>query len=135
MTSDEIKKALECCSIDNNCCYCPYFCGNSTCMDKRDKDALDLINRQQKEIERLSNEIVVHKKLVDERAKVIFEHDAVIRDLHKQLKGVEEIKSETIKEFAELLIDKAEHIATWSDCEFAVTISEIEDTAKELVGE
>ena len=53
MTDNAIIKALECCSIDENCCYCPYFCGNLTCMDKRDKDALNLINCQKAEIDNL----------------------------------------------------------------------------------
>jgi hypothetical protein len=46
MNDNEIIKALECCSIRNtNCKECPYF-HKKDCVEK---DALDLINRLQKE--------------------------------------------------------------------------------------
>ena len=57
MNDNEIIKALECCVEigENDCQNCPYFndvsCG---CRNYENlKDALDLINRQKAEIERL----------------------------------------------------------------------------------
>lgn len=54
MTKDEIKKALECCITlkADSCKECPY--GNTDCSsDKLQRDALNLITNQEKEIERL----------------------------------------------------------------------------------
>ena len=56
MTDNEIIKALECCNV----CSFPEYCGECPyvecttkkgCVDEMLTDALDLINRQQSEIE------------------------------------------------------------------------------------
>ncbi len=58
MTDNEIIKALECCCGDNGCFGCPYT-ENHGCRLLRNpiKDALDLLNRQKAEIERLGIEL------------------------------------------------------------------------------
>lgn len=48
----EIKKALECCKSGHKCDVCPYDDNGFLCSDKMKTDALDLINRQQAEIEK-----------------------------------------------------------------------------------
>ena len=53
MTDNEIIKALECCTADNNMCnHCPY---DNKCIDGKknllEEDVLNLINRQKAEIE------------------------------------------------------------------------------------
>lgn len=60
MTDEQIIKALECCATDetDDCFQCPYDNivykpGNGGCVNRCRKDALDLINRQKVEIERL----------------------------------------------------------------------------------
>ena len=57
-TDDEIVKALECCSkktlVDDFCDVCPNLAMGSKCMDNMLCDALDLINRQKAENERLT---------------------------------------------------------------------------------
>ena len=60
MTDEQIIKALECCATDDgdDCFQCPYGNivykpGNGGCVNRCRKDALDLINRQKAEIERL----------------------------------------------------------------------------------
>jgi hypothetical protein len=61
MTDKEIKKALECCQTQyaRNCKDCPYekykthSISAVTCSSRLRKDLLDLLNRQQAEIERL----------------------------------------------------------------------------------
>ena len=81
MTDKEIIQALECCGDDmlNWCTDCPYFDKeNDFCKEDLHRDALDLINRQQKEIERLS----------------VYNVEIVNR-----------IKTSAIKEFAEKLKD------------------------------
>ena len=56
-TDNEIVKALECCKNDGIICgECPYKKANG-CMEKLSADALDLINRQNAEIERLKEEV------------------------------------------------------------------------------
>ena len=58
MTDNEIKKALECCKVEfENCEKCPY--GGVDCLTEKGeslvmRDALDLINRQQAEIEKFT---------------------------------------------------------------------------------
>lgn len=51
MSDEEIKKCLECC-ISLSCEGCPLK-NNHGCLAISDENALDLINRQQAEIERL----------------------------------------------------------------------------------
>lgn len=58
MTDTDIKKALECCSAESlstkKCKQCPYHKRSSVqCIGRLCKDALDLIKRQQVEIEKL----------------------------------------------------------------------------------
>ena len=61
MTDNEIVKALECCTSKMQCFDCPRFDGNwgmrafTHCDTKLKSDALDLINRQKAEIERLKD--------------------------------------------------------------------------------
>ena len=54
MTDNEIIKALERCSTSYNCGDCPYYCNAEDCPDRLMNDALDVINRQKAEIERLN---------------------------------------------------------------------------------
>ena len=56
MNDEEIKKALECCGIEETCRECPLK-NEVDCLDKLNHSLFDLINRQQAEIERLKNEI------------------------------------------------------------------------------
>ena len=62
LTDNEIIKALECCASDNinSCDDCPFYkqCEND---EQLSKYALDLINRQKAEIERLDKELIEQK--------------------------------------------------------------------------
>lgn len=77
MTDDEIIKALECCSIDNHigvCKKCPFTDMCDEDEQALQKQALDLINRQNEEIERLLKAIndkhcVYEKRVVTEAIK------------------------------------------------------------------
>ena len=96
MTDNEIIKALECCGEGGVCTNCPLFeCKSGKCISELNIKALDLVKRQQAEIERLSNPqgvtflangIEIHAKDSDEYYKF------------KRL-----VKSEAITEFAERL--------------------------------
>lgn len=83
MTDNEIIKALECCSNAEPCTNCPY---QKQC-DETDlaEIALDLINRQKAEIERL-------------------EKGSLKEAMTFNSKTIANIKVEAVKEFAEELI-------------------------------
>ena len=93
MTDEQIIKALEYCATDDgdDCFQCPYGNivykpGNGGCVNRCRKEALDLINRQKEEIERL-------KKNIDGLNIFTKNHMKVIR-------------LQAIKEFAERLKSK-----------------------------
>lgn len=91
MTDNEIIKALECCNQEDMCDQCPY---DFACYDEKyksilSKDALDLINRQQAEIDR---------------------YKGVIQILEKDVAAA---RNEGVKELAHQLIDKAEKGIVW----------------------
>ena len=66
MTDNEIKKALERCGIEHNCSKCPYHSnGGCGCINRIIKDSLDLINRQQAEIDRLESVLLGVMHFVD----------------------------------------------------------------------
>ena len=89
MTDNEIIKALECCIEDEDCSHCPSIKEMPYCSNDIMVGALNLIKRQQAEIERLKNEIQTTK-------------DAYIMLQTKN----EIIKSEAVKEFEDRLKNK-----------------------------
>ena len=89
MTDNEIIKALECHKNEtNSCIVCPYSYSMRGCSLTMASDALDLINRQKAEIERLQE---------------VTENLQYEYDLMRQEKAV--VEAEAIKEFAERLKD------------------------------
>lgn len=85
MTDDEVLQALECCGDErgNRCDTCPQL-GMNGCMNLLMQNALDLIKRQQAEIEKLQKE---------KDSKLVM---CIANDKDK-------IKSEAIKDFSERL--------------------------------
>jgi hypothetical protein len=115
LTPEEIKKALECCSKPYNLCdECPIsndIKDDCKCGENLAKNALDLINRQQAEIERLTinmNAFGLGMKREKERADII--------------------RAEAIKEFARALRQQAFD-------RLYVSIDDIDRLVKEMVGE
>lgn len=100
MTDEEIIKALESCIVDDfykirnalcaKCAYCQY----TDCKRRLQQDALDLINRKDAEIERLN-------KILENRGEICKLCEG------KYTEKIKRAKSEAIKAFAHLLIDKA----------------------------
>lgn len=125
MTDEQIIKALECCATDDgdDCSQCPYGnivykSGSGGCVNRCRKDALDLINRQKAEIERLTD-------LSDQLGNDIDIKLNYIYDLEEK---IETAKSEAIKEFAEQLIRTAD-----GDDEYGtVFVFNINDLVKEM---
>ena len=56
MNDADIKKALECCLI-SGCKNCPMYEKGYSCLEKAKEYTLDLINRQQAEIEKFKKVI------------------------------------------------------------------------------
>ena len=110
MTDNEIIKALECClsgkDYDTACMKCPIepICESDDILLKY---ALDLINRQKAEIERLK------KKANTPFAKVTFDENKlkeIVSDVAKNIEfNLNSVKSEAIKEFAERLKEKLDN--------------------------
>lgn len=94
MKDNEIIKAFECCALQKvrRCVECPIGFGMGVdgkwCNDKVLEAVLDLIKRQQAEIERLNEE----KARLD---------NTILYDLEQVNKIVEKATAESIKEFAE----------------------------------
>ena len=117
-TEEEIIKCLECCK---SCCC-------KQCDEEPDfQEAINLINRQKSEIDRLK-----------ECPKCVYEYDGEVLEYCVQgpcpnFKTVEQIKAEAYKEFADRL--KATSVlrsgcVPWYDIHEA-----IDDLLKEMVGE
>lgn len=116
MTDEQIIKALECCSGEADICKstCPCYVANASCLKNMAKEALDLINRQKAEIERL------------QRAYAVYE----------EITGLKRAKSEAIKDFAERVKEKTLAMI-WSPELFSTAdyIECIDSLVKETVGE
>ena len=96
LTDKEIVKALECCCIEHACGKCPYTRNKGcSCINGILKDALDLINRQKAEIERLL------QKLQRPQDADPMDFCGVLCDFSEEL--IKKAKAEARKEFAERL--------------------------------
>lgn len=124
MTDEQIIKAFECCK-DRECqTGCPRLHNNlpieDDCRCNLIKDALDLINRQKAEIERLRGSTIVNNIMESQRIK-------------------REAKAEAVKEFAEKLKLHSYIMSDESQTGIinrysVVTINQIDNILKELVG-
>ena len=128
MTDNEIIKALECCvnnGYPTGCQDCPYR--GEDCNETLDADALDLINRQKAEIERLKNGLAISQK---ETKRIL---------VTKGGRGYGKTRAEAIKEFAERLKEKRRRIADYDEAGFSCQIFVVEEDyidnlVKEMVG-
>lgn len=53
MTDEKIIKSLNCCGYKGACGQCEFYNGSSICVSNLVRHAIDLINRQKAEIEKL----------------------------------------------------------------------------------
>ncbi|MEE1239285.1 MAG: hypothetical protein UHO61_05115 [Acutalibacteraceae bacterium] len=158
LTDSEIKKALECCS-KKNCKQCPNFSEDIECSEKLINLTLDLITRQQAELENLkvelqsmrgaANSLKMHyeeaQAQIERLKKTEIEIDDFCRRLcrMRMLNGnaiasyedlqnyIQQEKSEAVKEFAARLKEKRKKAIT---CE-VVIVDDIDNLAKEMVGD
>ena len=132
MTDNDIIKALECCINAEDCDACPYFVetdGERDCKGIDWKDVLDLINRQQAEIDNLKIELQAMRNAANgykaeverlqKEVKLLTENtieakypncvlvgNGVIftKTLEEYDKLIGDISAEAVKEFADLAI-------------------------------
>ena len=114
MTDEQIIKALECCATDDveDCSKCPYenmayTPGYGGCADWCREDAIDLINRQKAEIEKLKVELK-QKNPYEEYGNCVAIGDSLVftHTLNDYDKLIKDIGTEAIWEFAERLKNK-----------------------------
>lgn len=154
MTDNEIIKALECCSYYDVCLNCPCFsfCG---CTPELLESALDLINRQKAEIERLEHLLLGVMHFVDKwldgaelkqdevnRARAMREKILqIVEKLEEEndfLKSIDidRIKAEAVKEFDELLKeDCLAYPLEKDDLTMLVDVKSYNNLVKEMAGE
>ena len=119
MIDNEIIKALECCGNESwsSCHPCPYRENRFErhCAFELSQDALDLINRQKSEIEKLEELLRLEAEGANTLNDVIAEQQAELEDLREIVfmdrteeikKKNKELKTEAVKEFAERLKNK-----------------------------
>lgn len=142
MTDKEIIEALYCCKPkqNRNCGNCPAYELGDFCAAELKEDALDLIKRQQAEIERLkdgcSSCCVLRAK-----SETISELNEQIeywqRGYNDLLQENKKAKSAAIKEFAERLKEKLRDVVRYDIGEhtyYMVGESLIDNLVKEMVG-
>ena len=118
MNDNDIIKALEFCeSPDCECTReCPMFCNGiksiSDCRGELHKNALDLINRQKAEIERLEDMVAQNEGVLPK---------------YEQL-----IKAEAIKEFEDRLKEKAFYVQESEWDGYVVDCNDVIGVAKEM---
>ena len=118
-TDEEIKSSLEVIATTRNCNECKIRnCkwGTCNCSQITANVALDLINRQKAEIEKLKGSTIVSNIMESQRIK-------------------REAKAEAYKEFAERLNEKAQIADCFDSYNMIVGTHFIDNLLKEMVGE
>lgn len=152
MTDDEIIKALESCTSQSGCfngtknCPLEHYHYGADCPLRLGLNALDLINRQKAEIDRLKNELhgkvdYIHeqREIIDDlkdkynkkelTVEVAFDKDQLEKIVQDGVKKgyelqINEIRNEAIREFAELIKEKSKILSyvIYSKLHFSNTI-------------
>ena len=110
MTDKEIIKALECCTEGEDCKHCPLIKELPYCSDDIMADALDLIQRQQIEIDIMQEFYEMH-------------YDQTIKTA----------KSEAVKEFATRLEEYSyRSMGNYGISHMVVSVKDIDNLIKEM---
>ena len=144
MTDKQIIKALGFCKdngiLAENCEKCAYYKYGALCMDTMFENVLDLINRQQAEIEKLNVELVGMRGACNSYKMHYDNAKAEIERLQKLLDGkcdrcIAKDRADAIKEFAERL--KVNHISKddKGKLHLLVEYNEFDNLVKEMVGD
>ena len=115
LTDEQIIKALECCDIEQKDCWQCSLQNKWDCHFILRKNTLDLINRQQAEIDKL---------------------ERTISHLEDVCNGIPDVvRAEAIKEFAERLKEKEYHPIRTPAGFKVVPTNDIDNLVKEMVGD
>lgn len=134
MTDNEIIEALECCGDPYDiCAHCPIpndIKGDCRCCEYLANNALDLITRQQAEIERLKNENMAKEA----------EYNDMLEQRNSVERYLETAKSEAVKEFVDrlkevsskfIMCDNGTQIIQYHQ----ISTRKLDSILKEMVGE
>ncbi len=134
MTDNEIRNAIAgCVNSTVKCNECVFidelYDGSGLCMEFALKYALDLINCQKAEIERLNAMVAAAEDYL---------HPLPFKTAYDE--EIQKAKSEAIREFAEKLIEETRTFSEYDEggweCDVsAISAEEIDRIAKEMVGE
>lgn len=137
MKDNEIIKALECCSNLEACEKCPLASlqkyDADTCEHQIMLYALDLINRQKAEIERLKKGIIYTVKFNEKQLEQI--KDDILQNVEFNINN---IKSEAVREYAERFKERLRDNAKFDRGEhtyYLVGDSFVDNIADEMLGE
>ena len=152
MTDEQIVKALECCTRGKICRECPLKT-EDRCMSIIRGDALDLINRQKAEIERLTKRIKSQKHALFEQQSYTSELQTEIDNLQHYKQSYDELKAEhlelirsiktcqieVIKEFAERYRKRISFFVPIAKFEeqggIYACLDKLDEVEKEMVGD
>lgn len=124
MTKDEIKKALEICTKDEDCEKCPY--ASYGCTRKLRKDSFSLIIEQENEIERLRTTL----------GQCNTELNSALESLKSQCREIGELKAEVKQAKIDVLNKLKEEmgdvkVGMWTASQIDELIKEVENEQKE----
>ena len=139
MTDNEIIKAMQCViGNDVNCSECTYqkVLPFPSCRMMCAKNALDLINRQKAEKERLEDENYTLKNKIEIRDNLIeqlgSDIDIKYNTIYTMREKLKNLKSEAIKEFAERLKEHSFVDKLSLDGKETVYVDDIDNLVKEM---
>ena len=133
MENNDIKKALECCSINEDCTGCHFWEKDNRrddCLQQAVKDALALINSQEQRIKELTEE--------NERLKARVLEEKHLRHQAEEMlaNGMSVVRADTVQKVCLICKEKARLMTDAQDVQsVAVDIYDIDQIAKELEGE
>ena len=137
MTDNEIIKALECCFINNNCTGCPLQSPpTEECLKVACSSALDLIKRQQAEIERLTDLLVCSAESERNAVGIMHELEAEVEKFHPYNLHYGNLRMEIAREVCDRLITTAD-LTQLDSFNYAYLISQehIDNLLKEMENE
>ena len=133
MTDAEIKKALECCATldSEGCSKCPLNkkCDAGDEIDSLMRLALDLINRQQAEIERLKDEVNCNYEIRDKACAKLDELEKMVNQ------SVATTKAEALEQFLKRFESRLANNTDISHAQYQSIIFDINEAYKEMVGD
>lgn len=135
MTDNEIIKALKCFyGKEVSCKDCAYKTNAFACITNVARDAIDLINRQQAEIERLKamnqSKLDTIHDLQTEIESLKIENESLRSAAHSYKLHYNEARAEAVKEFAERLKGKIDVVYSIKHLQ-----DNIDNLVKEMVGD